>query len=145
MVVKSAYERGTLSEFEEQALLIEWCERSKGRFPELRLLFAIPNGGARPTKISAKGVRYSPEAQRLKQTGVKRGVPDLFLPVVKVLPSGELCPGVFIEMKTLIGVVAPEQRAWIVDLNAQGYLAVVCKGWLAAVKVLETYLCLPGK
>jgi hypothetical protein len=32
------------------------------------------------------------------------------------------------------------QRRWLADLGAQGYLTAVCKGWNAAVVVIEGYL-----
>lgn len=43
------------------------------RFPELALLYHVPNGGSR-NKI---------EAARLRAQGVKSGVPDLCLPVAR--------------------------------------------------------------
>ena len=61
----------TASESQEQQALFEWAELSKRCFPELELLFHVPNGGARSKAT----------AGRLKAEGVKPGVPDLCLPV----------------------------------------------------------------
>ena len=118
-------------EGEEQATLMSWARMQRWRWPgELDLLFHIPNGGARSKS----------EAARFKAEGVKAGVPDLFLPV----PRGEY-HGLFIELKRQAGGrLSDEQKEWIPALQAQGYRVEVCKGWEAAVKVIEDYLG-PGK
>ena len=109
----------------EQIALMKWAAFSLGKYPELGLLFHIPNGG----------LRGKAEAARFKQMGVKSGVPDLFLPISK---SG--AHGLFIEMKVPGGRVSPEQKKWINELKKQGYAAVVCFGWDEAREVLEKYL-----
>jgi len=53
----------------EQICLMEWAAAQSGKFPELSLIFHIPNGGKRNAR----------EAARFKRMGVKAGVPDLFL------------------------------------------------------------------
>lgn len=114
------------TEGEEQATLFSWCAMNYGRFPELKLLFHIPNGGKRSKS----------EAARFKSEGVKSGVPDLCLPVARGLYHG-----LYIEMKrTAGGVVSDEQKFWIAQLQSQGYAATVCKGWKEAENVLEKYL-----
>lgn len=52
------------TEAEEQIALFEWARLQTGRFPELALLYHVPNGGSR-NKI---------EAARLRAQGVKSGV-----------------------------------------------------------------------
>lgn len=117
-------------EDEEQATLLSWCSMHLWRWPELDLLFHIPNGGA----------RSKTEAARFKSEGVKAGVPDLCLPV----PRGSY-HGLFIELKRLRGGrVSDEQKTWIAALQAQGYRVEVCKGWLAAADVIREYLG-PGR
>ena len=59
------------SESVEQSRLFQWARMQQGRWPELRLLYHIPNGGS----------RHRLEAIHLKQQGVRAGVPDLCLPV----------------------------------------------------------------
>lgn len=61
------------TEADEQIALFEWAALQSGRFPELALLYHVPNGGSR-NKI---------EAARLRAQGVKSGVPDLCLPVAR--------------------------------------------------------------
>lgn len=115
----------THQEDAEQEALVQWCWFQSDKYKGLDLIFAIPNGGAR-SRI---------EGARFKRTGVKKGVPDLFLPVAK----GKY-HGLFIEMKRRDGGrLSPEQAQWNHVLNEQGYLAVVCKGFDEAVAVIETY------
>lgn len=114
------------TEGEEQARLFSWCKMHEWEWPELALLFHIPNGGS----------RKKAEAGRFKAEGVRAGVPDLMLPVAR----GDK-HGLFIEMKRLDGGrVRPEQKAWMEKLQAQGYEAVVCRGWEGASEALVKYL-----
>lgn len=116
----------TPTEGEEQATLFHWCDMVNGKYPELQLLFHIPNGGE----------RRKSEAARMKAEGVKPGVPDLFLPVARVNYHG-----LFIEMKRRKGGrVSDEQREWIGNLLANGYAVEVCRGWEEAKDAIENYL-----
>ena len=93
--------------------------------PDLRV-FAIPNGGKRGKM----------EAMRLRLEGVCPGVPDLMLPT----PRGPY-HGLFVEMKrTKGGSVSKEQKDWIAYLQAQGYQAIVCRGFEEAKREIECYL-----
>lgn len=112
-------------EAELQAAIIQWAALRSGRWPELALLFHIPNGGSR-NKI---------EAVHLKQQGVKAGVPDLFLPV----PRGGWA-GLFIELKAGRNKPTRMQNQWLHDLIRQGYLAVVCNDVEQTCRLIEEYL-----
>ena len=116
-----------LSEAKHQENVIKWTQQPSvhDRWPELSLLHHIPNGGTRKPA----------EAKHLKDQGVKRGVPDLCLPV----PRGKY-HGLYIEMKTEHGHTSDEQEWWGDKLSAQGYAWKVCHGWQAAVSVLEWYM-----
>ena len=61
------------SEDAEQEIVIQWVRMNEGKWPELKLLHHIPNGGSRNKR----------EAARLKRMGVLAGVSDLHLPVSK--------------------------------------------------------------
>lgn len=116
-------------EHQEQAALFQYATVAARRDGRWRMLFAIPNG------TSASSVATAAKA---KQTGLKRGVPDLCL----AAPSGEY-HGCFVELKRVDGTachVSPEQSAWIERLNGQGYYAVVAYGWQDAVALIEEYL-----
>lgn len=109
----------------EQAALMKWTLFMRGRFPEIDLLYHIPNGGSRNER----------EAANLKRQGVKAGVPDLCLPV----PRGAY-HGLYIEMKAGKNTTSGKQNEWLSALNNQGYLAVVCYGWQQASEVITKYL-----
>jgi len=110
----------------EQRTLMKWVELREAALPELELLYAIPNG-ARRDKITGA---------QLKASGVRRGVPDLCLPVAR---GGY--HGLYIELKRCgSGVVSPKQRWWLDQLRKQGFRTEVCYGWLDARQIIEGYL-----
>ena len=115
------------SESAEQTHLFKWAAYEQNSYPELKLMFHIPNGGSR-NKL---------EAANLKRQGVKAGVPDICLPVAR----GNY-HGLFIEMKNASGKnkATDKQKEWIQDLNRQGYMAIVCYGWQEASEVLKKYM-----
>jgi len=90
------------TEEEEQEALFQYAAYQQE--PEWSLLFSIPNGGFRSKRTGA----------RMKRTGLKAGVPDIFLPV-----SRGNTPGLFIEMKSEKGVVRENQAEWHKLLRAQ--------------------------
>ena len=117
------------SEEEEQAAVMEWTTLMSKQYPELRLLFHIPNGSDRHPAVAAK----------LKRQGVKPGVPDLFLPVAR---GG--FHGLWIEMKRRKGGrVSEDQAEWLKALEGQMYRAVVCHGAEEACDMLYRYLTEP--
>lgn len=110
----------------EQQHLFQWAALQSGAFPELHMLYHIPNGGARSRAT----------AGRLKAEGVKAGVPDLCLPV----PRGT-AHGLYIELKRRRGgKVSPAQREWLERLSARGYDTAVCYGWEDAAGRIMAYL-----
>lgn len=114
------------TEEQEQMKLIEWTEIMTAKWPELVLLHHIPNGGYR-TPV---------EAAKFKALGVKRGVPDIHLPVAR---GGY--HGLYIEMKrTEGGVLSEDQKWWLKALGAQGYCSWLCDGCDKAIEVIEKYL-----
>lgn len=110
----------------EQQQLMAWAALEAHKYPCLRLLHAIPNGGKRGKVTAAI----------MQAEGVKRGVPDLFLPV----PRGGY-HGLYIEMKRQRGgQVSGHQVWWLNALREQGYRTAVCKGFEPARRVILDYL-----
>ena len=116
----------TPSEHDEQAAVIRWALMMEYAYPELVLLYAIPNAAKRSFKL----------ANYMKTEGMKSGVPDLCLPVAR---SGY--HGLYIEMKRKGGPnPTKDQESWLKRLSDAGYYAVCCKGAEAAKNVLHRYV-----
>lgn len=113
------------SEDTEQIQVIQWARLREGRYPELEWLCHIPNGGS----------RNKAEAVKLKQMGVKPGIPDLFLPVA----NGPY-HGLFIEMKYGKNTLQDSQRQCLRFLLAAGYHATVCYSAEITTSVIENYI-----
>lgn len=116
----------TPSEFKIQKAVVETCLIiAQGKHPELFLLHA-----------SLNGARVSPgQAKKLKQLGMKSGVPDLCLPV----PRGGYA-GLYIEMKRLKGKARDEQKYFIRQLRKNGYYACVCDSHSSAIDTIMAYI-----
>lgn len=125
----------------EQMCLFRWADAQSGKYPELSLMYHIPNGGK----------RGKAEAGRFRAMGVKSGVPDIFLPVgvqkIDSVDRGQYTiirtkyNGLYIELKRLRGgTVSAAQKQWIARLRYAGYAVEVCKGWEAAAAVITDYL-----
>lgn len=119
------------TEAQHQAAVMMWAEQPavRSKWPCLATLYHIPNGGSRDPV----------EGMHLKRQGVRRGVPDLHLPVARGSYHS-----LYIEMKADTGKASPDQVWWLDKLNEQGSFATISYGWESAVKVLEWYLSLGG-
>ncbi len=95
-----------------QRACIEWRNLHCVKYPLLKYMFHVPNGGKRP-----KG-----EAGKLKALGTKPGVPDLMLPI----RNGNWA-GLALELKSPIGVTTAEQDEWLAMLKESGYLVAIIK------------------
>lgn len=119
-----------LSEHDEQVRFFAALEVLADRHPdlteELEDVYATASGG----------IRHKGSSGRLKESGVRKGVPDIEAWIVR----GD-CHGLVIEMKRERGGRAsPEQAARIRRLRSRGYVAEICHGWTAALAVLCGYL-----
>lgn len=105
----------SISEDKEQEGLVIWFRQ---KYPGM-LIFHVPNGEQRALSVGI----------RLKKQGVVAGIPDLFIPSLKI----------FIELKRKDGgVVSKEQEKIIAYLQRVGYTVWVCHGAEeASLKILE--------
>lgn len=93
-------------------------------------LFHIPNGGT----------RHILEAVEFKRMGVKKGIPDFFLPY-----ASNGYHGLFLELKAPITKdyvprITKEQKEFMQMLEADGFCMVVGFGWLAGWNQLMDYI-----
>ena len=81
-----------------------------------------------------EGRRSWQNGRMLKAMGMKKGFPDYL--IFNRTRSG--AHGMAIELKrTRGGILAPEQKQWLLDLQAQGWVAVVAFGAGAAIKMID--------
>jgi hypothetical protein len=112
----------------EQICLFKWAALLESKYPELRLLHAIPNGG----------FRMKTTAKRLKAEGTKAGVPDIHLPV----PKGGYA-SLYVELKAGDSTNrkgSPAQRRWIELTTEYGNYSVIAIGWREAADIIESYV-----
>ena len=114
------------NESHSQQAIIQWfafAHRVLG-VPEI-LLVSVPNGGRREII----------EGGRLKREGARAGAPDLLLLVPRAPYHG-----LALELKTPVGRVSPEQKAFLGELIAQGYKVVVSRSTEEAIEAITNYL-----
>lgn len=113
------------SEETEQINLFRWATFAENIYPELKLMYHVPN----------EGKRSAATGSRLKQAGLKSGVPDIVLPVAR---GGYI--GLYIELKYGRNKATDNQKKWLRDLGGQNHLTAVCYGWEQAKNLIESYL-----
>lgn len=92
---------------------------------DFKLIHHIPNGGERNKVVALK----------LKNQGVKKGIPDIFFPCAR---KGFY--GLYIEMKKEGGVLSKEQKNIIHQLQMNGYCVRICYTFNEArIALLEYY------
>jgi hypothetical protein len=115
-----------------QAALLCWAAMSVGKYPPLKWLYAIPNGGS----------RHIVEAMKMVATGTRKGILDLCLPY----PIRWNYHGCYIEMKDKKrrnhkdGGCSKEQLEFMEYLSAAGYYFKVCYTWIEARDALIDYM-----
>lgn len=114
------------TEEEEQITLFNWANMQIGKYPELRMMFHIPNEGKRSV-VAGK---------HMKAAGMRKGVSDIFLSCAR---GGK--HGLYIEMKRIKDSrVSDEQKDWMRDAAAEGYATHVAYGWQEAAEIITNYL-----
>lgn len=120
-----------MSESTDHMALIEFAVRFQERLPDLAWLFHPANGEKRDKATAAK----------LQAMGVRKGVPDLWLPVVRYDAGRNVVKvGLVIELKFGKNTPSEAQRAWLGFLERQGWEVHTCYGWMDAARALVRYL-----
>lgn len=122
-------ESGDMTVFQSSPYAVSNVEQ----VPELKWIFAVPNGGQRDKITAAK----------LKHEGVKSGVPDVFFPLTTPRYAG-----LFIEMKRSgdkatkrrAGATSDVQDEWIAYLRSVRYACSVCFDWRSAARDIQSYV-----
>ena len=108
----------------EQMQIINYCNSMSAYVPEYEMIYHIPNEGKR--KNGAK----------LKRIGLRKGIPDLCLPVPKMVFNG-----LYIELKKDTSKKASkEQKEWLFKLEQQGYATSLCFGADEAINLITAYM-----
>lgn len=124
-------------ESSHQRVLFAWAAQSAVReiYPELKWMFAVPNGGERP----------KPVASAMIAEGAKTGVLDILLPVRR-----GAWIGLWIELKRpskgtkKAGITSKAQEDYIAYFKSIGYGVIVCYGWEHARDTIVAYLDYKG-
>ena len=116
--------RNAQPEAAEQENVIKWARDNEKTYPFLWMLHSSLNG----VKLSKA------QAGKALKQGMKKGVPDLFLPVKQGGFSG-----LYIEMKSAKGRISIEQSKFLKDVSDNGYAAFVCYSADDAIKRIEDY------
>ena len=117
-----------MSEHDKQVALFDWARLYSREEPRLKWIFAIPNQGGRGQDAIRRG-------RKMVAEGLKKGVPDIFLPVIT-----KEFGGLFIEMKDERGKLSKEQTAYLNGLTREGYLCGVCYSCEQAQSLIMDYL-----
>lgn len=119
------------SEHGHQTALFCWASTSN--IPELKWLYAIPNGFYATAKSKAA----------MKAEGLKSGISDICLPVSQrsIGNTVRYC-GLYIEMKrkTSNAGLSNEQLKFSQFIIGQGYKFKVCYSWIEARDAILEYL-----
>lgn len=120
-----------------QSHVVAWFRYSYPKYSRLlqaslngAYLSSMPIGNQKDPSV-CRAIRW----RKLKDTGACEGAADLFL----AIPSGRY-HGLFIEMKTPSGKQSKEQRMFQADVEAQGYMYALCKGFDEAVHCIKKYI-----
>ena len=124
------------SEDGHQSAVFCWAAMNVAKYPDLRWLHAIPNGGQ----------RHIATATKLVATGSRSGVWDIFLPCPIQTEWAKHYAGLYIDMKKADkrnhknGGLSDEQVEFGVYADKMGYCIMVCYSWEEARDILIRYM-----
>ena len=129
------------SEHDSQAAVCDWWRLAcKGYgLPEFALM-AVPNGAHLAGDAKGRAIKMA----NLKRTGLRPGVPDLFLAVPHLFHcldgTTAAIPGLWIEMKRRPNKPSPEQESVLLYLRQRGYHVCICYSAEEAIRAISAYL-----
>jgi len=115
------------TEAQEQMRLFAWIDANMEQYPALRWAFHVPNGEYRDKATGG----------RLKAMGVRRGVPDVLMPVER-----QGFRGLAIELKRSdkSNHATTEQVEWVAHFHHQLWAVEICYGAQSAIDTIKWYL-----
>jgi hypothetical protein len=126
--------QGRQTEEQLHKACVRWADVQAAARPALKTLFHVPNGGKMP-----KGT-----AGKLKGQGLKKGVPDLVLPVVRTVfrPDDKQASagGLWIELKSQSGRLRDSQAWWRDALRNYGQAWTLCRSLGGFQETVTNYL-----
>lgn len=126
------------SEHGHQTAVFCWLNYCAEWYPELEFAYAHANGGSRGDTDTSRKI----EGGKMKAEGVKRGVPDFFVPSPRFHKGhGAMYAGLYIEMKDASGGDggSEHQHKYLEYLQRVGYAATIANGWREAIVVIAQY------
>lgn len=114
-----------MTEHDSQSALFSMIRSRENQYPELRMIFAVPNGGQRHPAV----------ARKLHDEGVRAGVPDILV----CIPAHGY-NGLTIEMKYGKNRMTAEQQQYFAWFTAFGWLTLCYYDWQDAMKSIVWYL-----
>ena len=123
------YRNRHMSEEAIHKAVVDWADRQAQVEPALQLLFHVPNGGS----------RHPAEAKKLRQLGVRQGLPDLLLPHAMPDANGGASWGLVLELKSPSGRLRDNQKWWLKRFREQGWAIGVAWSVDEAVHVIQRY------
>ena len=128
------------TEHEHQVTLFEWSRHphTLARYPQVSMLYSIPNGGHRHASTAAK----------MQREGQRPGMPDVCLPVAAFISNALIYERIryaalYLELKVRENDVTDEQDAVMRELHAHGNAVTTAWGWQQAAAEIIDYLTEP--
>lgn len=112
-------------EHQHQCAVFEWAALLRHRYPCLKFMYSTLNGERMTIR----------RAVRASRAGMKRGVPDIVLPVAR---NG--FHGFYAELKAGYNKPTEDQKEYLEFLKSEGYHADWYKGSGAVISAIESYL-----
>jgi hypothetical protein len=127
-------------EHDTQTALVQWFRMQYPRYA--KLLFAIPNGAHLAkkkvySKKEGREILICPQMKRLKDEGLTKGVPDMFLSIAR----GHY-HGFYIETKSTDGRPSKDQVEQQEALICQGFKVCNVKSFDVGQSLLKEYMAL---